>query len=339
MRRDTAELSRKHYDLVVVGGGIFGVCAAWDAALRGLSVALLERGDFGHATSANSYKIVHGGIRYLQQLDFPLVLESSRERTALLRIAPHLIHPLPIVVPTYGYGMKGKPLLRSGFFLYDLLTFQRNWGIKDPQRRIPPGRFLSSAEVLDCFPDLPPEGLTGGAVMHEAQMFNPPRLAVSFLRAAVERGADVANYVQVDDFLVKEGKVVGVRATDLQATARIEVRGRMVLNAAGPWASTLLESSLGLHLEKKPSFSRDVGLVLNRPWIHSYGLACSAMSKDVDAVIDRGSRHLFLLPWRDYTLTGVWHKAYSGTPDRFSTKPTSAETCGVFPQSSRGAGR
>ena len=130
MKRDISALAEKEYDLVIVGGGIFGVCAAWDAALRGLSVAIVEKGDFSHATSANHFKMVHGGIRYLQHGDFARVRESSRERSALLRIAPHLVKPLPIVIPTYGHGMKGKAFLGAGFLFYDLLTSDRNRGIQ-----------------------------------------------------------------------------------------------------------------------------------------------------------------------------------------------------------------
>src|SRR5438132_2290086 len=108
MRRDLPSLARGPFDLVVVGGGICGICIAWDAALRGLSVALLERGDFGHATSSHSLKIVHGGIRYLQHADIHRVRESAAERSAFLRMAPHLVAPLPFVVPTYGHGMQGR---------------------------------------------------------------------------------------------------------------------------------------------------------------------------------------------------------------------------------------
>jgi glycerol-3-phosphate dehydrogenase len=308
-------MAQRTYDLVVIGGGIFGVCAAWDATLRGLSVALLERGDFSHATSANSYKIVHGGIRYVQQADLALVRESSHERTVLLRVAPHLVHPLPIVVPTYGYGMKGKPILRMGFLIYDLLTLDRNRGIDDRQRKIPFGRFLSREELLGHFSCVPREGLTGGAIMCDAQMYNPPRLALSFLRSAVEAGAEAANYAQVEGFLRDGPRVTGVEATDLISGRVFEVRGRMVLNAAGPWAGGLLERALDLRLEQRPSFSRDVGLVIGRRPISHYGLAGSAASTDAEALIDRGGRHLFLLPWRDHTLVGVWHKVYSGPAD------------------------
>ena len=134
-------MTESPYDLIVIGGGIFGACAAWDAASRGLRVALLEKGDFSEATSANHLKMIHGGIRYMQHLDIPRVWESVRDRSALLRIAPHLSHPVPIAIPTYGHGIQGKEFLGAGFHLYDLLTFNRNRGIGDPTRRIPAARF------------------------------------------------------------------------------------------------------------------------------------------------------------------------------------------------------
>ena len=157
MKRDLAALGDRHFDLVVIGGGIFGACAAWDAAQRGLSVALIERHDFGGATSAYSFKMIHGGIRYIQHGDAWRVRQSSHERRAFLRIAPHLVHPLPIVIPTYGRGMKGKTVLRLGMGLYDSLTADRNRGIPDPSRKIPWGRGFDRDEVLRLFP-----GLDGG---------------------------------------------------------------------------------------------------------------------------------------------------------------------------------
>ena len=141
MYRNTWELAQKEFDLVIVGGGIFGICAAWDASQRGLSVALVERGDFAAATSANCFKMIHGGIRYLQHGDIARVRESARERSALLRVAPHLAAPLPIVVPTHGSTTQGKAFLRAGVLAYDMITFDRNKGIPDPQRRVPGGHW------------------------------------------------------------------------------------------------------------------------------------------------------------------------------------------------------
>jgi glycerol-3-phosphate dehydrogenase len=114
MRRDPRQLEGREFDLAVVGGGVFGICTAWDAALRGLSVALIERADFVQATSAHSFRMVHGGIRYLQHGDFARIRESVRERRALIRMAPHLVEPLPIVIPTYGHGLGGKAALGLG---------------------------------------------------------------------------------------------------------------------------------------------------------------------------------------------------------------------------------
>ena len=155
MIRKISALVEKEYDLVIVGGGIFGVCAAWDAVLRGLSVAIVEKRDFSHATSANHFKMVHGGIRYLQHGDIKRIRESSRERSAFLRIAPHLTRPLPIVIPTYGHGIKGKELLALGMMLYDLVTYDRNRGILE-ERKIPKGKLLSRQEVLKRFPGIHP---------------------------------------------------------------------------------------------------------------------------------------------------------------------------------------
>ena len=319
MKRDLTALQRREYDLLVIGGGIFGACAAWDGALRGLSVALLERGDFAGGTTSNSYKVAHGGIRYLQHGDVTRVRESSRERSVLLRVAPHQVYPLPILVPSYGRGKRGKGVLRAGFSAYDLLTVDRNRGITDPQRHIPSASFLSKEEVLAHFPGLPQHHLTGGVVFHDAQMYSPARLALSFLRAAVEVGAEIANYVEVTGFLTDANRVRGAAVRDHCGGKRLDIRARMVLNATGPWAVRLLETHLGLDLgSEKPSFSRDVGLVTRRRLSPDLGLACPTVTRDAEAILDRGGRHLFLLPWRDFTLVGVWHGLSSSLPDEVS---------------------
>jgi glycerol-3-phosphate dehydrogenase len=321
LRRDLAELARWEYDLVVVGGGIFGVCAAWDAARRGLSVALLEKGDVGGATSANSFKMVHGGIRYLQHADLVRLRESCRERSALLRVAPHLVQPLPIAVPTYGHGKRGRELLRAGFAAYDLLTADRNRGIPDPARRIPRGRFLSRRETLDLFPVLDGRGLTGAGLFHDAQMYNPPRLALAFLRSAAGAGAAPATYVEATGFLRRGGRVAGVRARDVRTGDAFDVRGRVVLNAAGPWADRLLAADAGLRLEPPPVFSRDAAFVIARKAAGRAALTVPGRTHDPDALLARDTRHLFLVPWRDWTLVGVWHVVHRGEPEAFTVTP------------------
>jgi glycerol-3-phosphate dehydrogenase len=293
-------LTGKEFDLVIVGGGIFGVCAAWDAALRGLSVALLEKGDFSQATSANHLKMIHGGIRYLQHLDIYRIRESCRERSALLRIAPHLAYPLPIAFPTYGHGLRGKEFLGAGFFLYDILTWDRNRGIPDPGRRISSGGFLSRQALLKRFPGLVENGLTGAAVFTDGQMYNPPRLALSFLRSAMEQGAVVGNYLGVTGFLKKESRPwgPGYRHPDRRTVRR---SGKSFFNAAD-LGGRPLESTIDSASCPNPQ--------AKRPDCHSAGLRSKRLvpdrQQDEDSVLSRGGRHIIMVPWND-TPIGCWH--------------------------------
>ena len=317
MKRDVAAMASQEFDLIVIGGGIFGICAAWDATLRGLSVALIERDDWGHATSANHFKVVHGGIRYLQHVDIPRIRESSAERRAFLRVAPHLVQPMPFVIPTYGYGLGSRPVMQAGLALYDLVTADRNSGIRDKRRRIPRGRTISRRETLRLFPHVNPTGLTGAAIFHDGQMYNPARLSLAFVQSAAEAGAAVANYAEAVAFLRddEQPSVSGVVVHDRLTGDEVKVRSKSVLNAAGPWARWLLDASPDLTLKRKPTFSRDAYFVVNKPLVHEYALAIQGQTKDPDAVVSRGNRHLFLVPWRGYTLIGVWHVVFDGYPD------------------------
>jgi glycerol-3-phosphate dehydrogenase len=321
VRRDPAALTGRVHDVVVVGGGIFGACVAWDAALRGLSVALLEAGDFSHATSANSFKMIHGGVRYLQHADLFRLRESVRERRALLRIAPHLVRPLPILIPTYGHGLQGRAFLRAGLELYDLLAADRNRGVRDPGRRIPAVRTVSREACLRLAPDIEARRLTGGVLFHDAQMYSPPRLGLAFVRSAVEAGASAANYVAATGFLRSPAGVAGVTARDRLTGDDFEVRGRVVVNAAGPWAERLLAGTLGARVEPPSAFSRDLCFVTSRPTSLPCALAVQGGSRDPDAVLARGARHLFLVPWRGRLLVGVWHAVWEGLPEEISTSP------------------
>lgn len=322
MIRDIPRIDGQSCDVLVVGGGIFGACAAHEAAARGLRTVLVERDDFAGATTANSYKIAHGGIRYLQHGDIRRVRESSRERSALLRTAPHLVSPLPILVPTYGRGMKGKAVLRTGFKLYEWLTADRNRGIRDAERRIPPARAMSRAETLDRFPALPKDGLTGGVVFCDGQMYNTPRIALAYLQSAAAAGATVLNYAEAESLDVEDGRVRGVVVRDRIDGRRLNVRADLVLNAAGPWAGGFLREAVDLDLgPQRPVFSRDVGLVTRKKLHGGLGLACPTVTRDAEALVDRGGRHLFLLPWREYTLVGVWHGPWHGSPGRVTVEP------------------
>jgi glycerol-3-phosphate dehydrogenase len=315
MKRDLAALAAQPFDLIVVGGGSFGAAAAWDATLRGLRVALVEKSDFGGGASAECFKMVHGGIRYLQHADIKRLRFSSEQRAALLRIAPHLVTPLPIAIPTYGYGRQGKPFLAAGMFAYDLLTAGRNSGIRDRSRRIAGTQLLSRRETLDLFPELDDRGLTGGAVFEDGQMYNAARLVLAFIKSAVAQGAVAANYVEATGFLWEGRRVRGVRVRDALGGAEIDVRADLVLNAAGPWADYLLENTELFPGSRRGHFSRDACFIVNRKPRSKYALAVPGWAKDSDAVVGRAARHLFAVPWRDRTLIGVWHRLFPERPD------------------------
>jgi glycerol-3-phosphate dehydrogenase len=307
MQDRRGELSDTQFDVLVIGAGIFGACLAWEASRRGYKVAVIDKGDFGAATSSNHFRFIHGGIRYLQHLDIVRVRESSEERSALIRLAPHLCYPMPIILPTYGHGKRGKGLLRAAMAVYDLLTLDRNRGIPDPSRRTPRGTVLSREEVLRLFPGTPAEGLTGAAKFHDGQMYNPARLVLAFLQSAADDGAVVANYVQADRLLREGDAIVGCAATDRLSGDTLEIRARMVVNAAGPWGHRLLAGDTGVAIDPPPSFSRDLAFVVRKSVSPAGALGCQTASGDADAVLDRGARHLFLVPWRGMTLVGVWH--------------------------------
>lgn len=326
MRRDLPALERTEFDLVVIGGGMFGAAAALDAAQRGLTVALLDRADFAGATSAHSFKMIHGGIRYLQHADVKRVRHSARARATFLRLAPHLVHPLPIVVPTYGQGMKGKTVLRIGMGAYDLLTADRNRGIADPSRRIPNGRTVGRDEILRRYPGLDPVGLTGAGVFCDGQMYNPPRLVLAFVQSAVAAGAVCANYVEATGLIERSGQVQGVFARDVASGDRLTIRSRFVLNAAGPYAEGLLTGSLGRGLTPPTPFSRDAYFIVRRPLIQGdQALTLPSVTSDPDAILSRGGRHLFMAPWHGATLVGVWHKVYQGDPDAYEVSEAELE--------------
>jgi glycerol-3-phosphate dehydrogenase len=315
MNRNLSALANESFDVLIIGAGAFGAAAAWDATLRGLKVALVEQSDFGSGASAECFKMVHGGIRYLQHADIRRLRSSCAERSAMLRIAPHLVNPLPILIPTYGHGRQGKAFLAAGMYVYDLLTVGRNAGIADETRRIKGTQLLSRARTLELFPELEQRGLTGSAVFEDGQMYNTARLVLAFVESAARRGAVAANYAQATGFLWEGRRVCGARIRDVISGAEFDVRAKLVLNAAGPWAEYLLQDNANFGTHVRGHFSRDACFLIDRRPQSAYALAVPGASRDSDAVVSRAARHLFAVPWRDCTLIGVWHRLFTQRPD------------------------
>ena len=316
MQRDLKQLEADTYDVLIIGGGIYGVCAAWDAALRGLSVALVEKGDFGHATSSNSLRVIHGGLRYLQHGDLRRLRQSIQERTVFMRIAPHLVHPLPFLIPTYGHAMRGKEILTLGLRINDLIGFDRN-RLEDPQKHLPPGRIISREECLRLFPGIEKRGLTGGAIVYDCQVFSSERLILSFARSATIAGAQLANYVEVFGLLRNGDNVAGVKAKDLLNGSEIDIRARVVVNTSGPWLDRVLSLCNGHYSNRRLTLSKAFNILVNRQLIPHYAVGIYAKNrfKDRYALLSKGSRLLFLTPWHNRSLIGTVHLPYDCDPD------------------------
>jgi glycerol-3-phosphate dehydrogenase len=312
MRRDLSQLVNRSFDLLVVGAGIHGACIAWDASLRGLSVALLDSGDFGAATSANSLRIVHGGLRYLARGDFPRMLESIRERTTLLRIAPHLVEPLPVLVPTYArLTVRGRLAYRIGLAANDVISWRRNRGLQ-PAGRIPHGRLVSRSECLQLFPWFPTEGLTGGALWYDARICHPERLTLGFVCSASRHGAVAANYVRVDRLLMRDGVVAGAAVSDLMEGAAFEVRAKATVVAAGPWTRALIACTLGrVATRPEPTGALALNVVIGRR-LAQVAVGTQARTGAAEDPVCGGYRFLFLNPEQGSTLLGTWYSAAAG---------------------------
>ena len=314
MKRAVSQLSEEVYDLAIVGGGIYGAWMVWDAALRGLSVALLDQGDFGNATSANSHKIIHGGLRYLQHADFKRMRESIRERSILLRIAPRLIHPTPFLVPTYGHWIRGKSVMRLALKLNDIIGYDRNRRL-EPEKNIPRGQVISKDEFLRLCPGVAQKTVTGGAIFYDAQVSNPNRLILSILHSSEEAGANLANYVRVTGLIQEGTSVTGLLAKDLLSGNSLRVRARMVVNCSGPWVDQTLDSVESLRGRRKESWFKAIVLVV-RPLFQTMavGFPADSLYNDEDAFLNKGARYFFVTPWRNTSLVGTFYSHYDGDP-------------------------
>jgi glycerol-3-phosphate dehydrogenase len=310
MQRDFAALSHTRFDVLVIGGGATGAAIALDATLRGLRVALIEKGDFSGATSAASSKLMHGGLRYLANGEIALVREGLRERRVWQRVAKHLVRPLPFLLPTYTARMKSKTVMRLGLLAYDLLAFGRNIGM-DAMQRMPSYRSLNVAQTLGLMPHLDRQQMTGSMIYHDAQMLSPERLCLAMLRTACEAGAQAVNYAQATDFVTQDGRVTGVKVTDMLSQEAATIEARCVINAAGPWADMVMQNAMQAPPPKKLVRSKGIHF-LTRDVTHGTALA-----------IPIGDEHLFVLPWQGKSLFATTDTKFDASPD--AVRPTESD--------------
>jgi glycerol-3-phosphate dehydrogenase len=304
-------LSGEEFDVVVVGGGITGAGVALDAAARGYSVALLERADFASGTSSRSSKLVHGGLRYLQNFDLGLVREALLERQLMVALAPHLVHPLPLVVPAFK-GAHPDRLVGVGLNLYDVMsvTDRRSAGERLRSRRKEADswsperhRVISGEEVLELLPALAPREPTSGYLFYDCQT-DDARLVLTVLGEAERFGAVCANRMDVTGLLERDGRAHGVRVVDGESGSELEVRAANVINATGVWADQLRPHELHDEAELphiRPS--RGTHITLRFEDLPLVGGAI---------VPAGGGRSIFALPWLGRTLVGTTDNDYEG---------------------------
>lgn len=284
------------FDLIVIGGGVNGAGIARDAAMRGMRVCLFEQADLCSATSRWSSRLIHGGLRYLEHAELSLVYESLRERENLLRLAPHLVRPLELLIPIYEGGRRGKFIIACGMWLYDLLSVRKS---------VPRHRMLAAEEALEVLPLLNPAGLKGAAAYYDAQVTFIERLIVENVVAARDAGASIHTYSRVDRILTDDGRVRGIRYTDLRTDRQRDVTATAVVNATGPWVDFVLEKLDG-SLPKFMGGTKGAHIVVpafpGQPKIACY----------IEAEAD--FRPFFIIPWNDMLLIGTTDIRHEGNP-------------------------
>lgn len=300
--REIAELQGRRFDLVIIGGGIAGCGIARDATLRGLSVLLVEKDDLASGTSSASSKLAHGGLRYLEYLRFHLVHESLHERETLLRIAPHLVRPLPFLLPIYRDLSRPRWKLRAGLTLYDLLSGRMSLGRH---------RMLDAARMIEEEPHLQQNGLLGGFRFHDAQM-NDARLVLENALDAREHGATILTRVECRDLIIENQRVTGVVLHDRLHDEEARVGAHMVVNAAGPWTARILKMQK-LSSVSRPRLSRGTHIVVPA-LTQGHGILLQARQ-------DR--RIFFVLPWKGQSLVGTTEVEHTTSPDEIA--PTAEE--------------
>ncbi len=272
------------WDIIIIGGGATGLGAAVDAASRGYQTLLIEQSDFAKGTSSRSTKLIHGGVRYLQQGNLSLVIEALHERGLLCRNAPHLVHHLPLLVPAYHWWE--KPFYGIGLKIYDLLAGKL--GLK-------PSYTLSKIKALSLIPTLESSGLKGGIVYYDAQ-FDDARLAITLAQTAAIQGACLLNYCKVESLIKKGDLIAGVNLRDLETDQILSVEGKCVINATGVFSDEILRMDVP-NAQKIIAPSQGIHLVLDRSFLPGNTAILVPHTED--------KRVVFLIPWQDHVLIGT----------------------------------
>jgi glycerol-3-phosphate dehydrogenase len=298
-------LANERFDVLVVGGGIVGAGALLDATSRGLKAALVEQNDIASGTSGRSSRLIHGGLRYLEQLHFGLVAEALAERSRLLRLAPHLVSLEPFLFPVYGIPVVHQAFYGAGIFLYDLLGSYKDGGF---------ARHLRPSSVIDYAPQLNRKGLTGGIVYHDG-VEDDARVALAVVRTAVGMGAVAATRVRAEQPFVDAGRLAGASVHDAESGTSFEVRADRVIDATGVWAARPGERFAAVDGSERFVPSRGSHIVIRRERLDAKG----------GVTLRIPGRVVFIIPWPGHWIIGTTDHADGRPPERISAPNTDVD--------------
>jgi glycerol-3-phosphate dehydrogenase len=290
--RDLKAFSKETYDLVVVGGGIIGCGIARDASLRGLKTLIIDKEDFSYGTTSTSSRLIHGGLRYLRQFEFALVRMDMREREILLKIAPHLVRPLPFLIPIVSHWE--RIVMALGMRLYDVLSFDKS---------LPGYHHYSRKKTLEMEPDLKLERMVGSYRYYDCQIAFAERLCIENVLCAIEYGASAANHTMFVGVQNTDSTIKQIQVKDTLTGKEYGISTRMVVNAAGPWMD-LVQGMLGS--KSKPTMRRTKGIHLLTPRISNNALVLFSQAD---------GRLFFIIPWEGYSLIGTTDTDYTDDSD------------------------
>ncbi len=300
-------------DIIIIGGGITGAAVAYAASSRGMKVALFEKKDFGGATSAATSKLIHGGLRYLANMEFGLVRESLKERKILGNIAPNFIYPIPFMIPNYRRYKGGMWMIMLGMFLYDVLSFDKKdtW---DKSKMLQNHDSYRRKKTLTLEPGIKKKKLVGSTIFYDYQSIFPERLTLAFIKSALDYGAKVSNYSKVVDFIKNESnKITGVKVKDLLNDKTSEVKAPLVINCGGTWADMILEMA-SKNDKNTHKVKRSEGIHIITKKINN---------KHIISILKDDGKHFMIMPWRKHTIIGTTDKEYHGDPDDYSVSKES----------------
>ncbi|MBT7110385.1 MAG: FAD-dependent oxidoreductase [Proteobacteria bacterium] len=319
MRRGIEELSNDKFDVLVVGGGIQGIAILYTLTQQGIKAGLIERDDFASGTSANSLRVIHGGLRYLQTGDLGRMRRSIKARRQFMQLAPSLVRPQGFLIPTSKRGLLNPALMRVALFLNDLISSDRNQGLASTNR-LPPGKILPNCDFVRPFSGSVEKSFQSGALWFDSLIHDAGRFSIELIKSAQRDGAVVCNYVRAEKYLRRQGKVCGVEAIDRESGDPFSITAKVVVEVAGAGRAKLNNNTTGDFDRTRRTWLKATNLVLSKTLNSDHAIGLSGIQKgsqDNNSLVQQ-SRYFFFVPYSGCTLFGTFYSVLEEIPDDLS---------------------